>query len=132
MAPLGSCLSGKTMGNGQREARVSEAWENKPEKKATSMGGYRKRRLRNAHCFNKERCGQPGPPMTGQWGKPQEGQEDSEVGSSVAMLPLTQETTLPLKHGRRALSSEISSFTTLWREQSGQEDTRRGGSHLQL
>lgn len=33
MAPLGSCLSGKTMGNGQKEAKVSEAWENNPEKK---------------------------------------------------------------------------------------------------
>lgn len=41
MAPLGSCLSGKTMGNGQREARVSEAWEN-PEKKSNQYGRLQK------------------------------------------------------------------------------------------
>lgn len=52
----------------------------------------------------------PGSPVTEQKGR--------LLKSSSVMSPLTQETTLPLKQGRRALSSEISSFTTLQREQS--------------
>lgn len=42
---------------------------------------------------------------------------DSRAGGAISGWGLSddtsQETTLPLKHGRRALSSEISSFTTL-------------------
>ena len=37
-------------------------------------------------------------------------------GLVLKARPLTQDTTLPLKQGRRALSSEISSFTTLPRD----------------
>lgn len=44
------------------------------------------------------------------------------INTAAGLLFLTHDTTLPLKHGSLALSSEISSFTTLKNRERKSED----------